>query len=147
MGTLSLPASGLVYVDTSPVIYSVEENVIYSELLEPLWRELEAGQIMVVSSELILLETLVVPLRNNDTVLIAAYENILTRSDLDLFPITAQILREAAHLRATTNLKTPDAMHAATALSAKCTQFLTNDVAFRRVPNLPVVILDAVLNS
>jgi predicted nucleic acid-binding protein len=147
MGTLSLPASGIVYVDTSPVIYSVEENATYSQLLEPLWNELAAGQIIVVSSELILLETLVVPLRNNDSDLIAAYEGILTQSDLDLFPITAQILRDAAQLRATTKLKTPDAIHAATALSAQCTLFLTNDFAFQRIANLPVLVLDDVLNS
>ena len=59
MGSLNLPASGIVYVDTSPVIYSIEENSSYSQLLEPLWSALKAGQIMVVSSELILLETLV----------------------------------------------------------------------------------------
>ncbi len=147
MGTLILPVSGIVYVDTSPVIYSVEENAMYSQLLEPLWDELKAGQLIVVSSELILLETLVVPLKNNDGALIAAYENILTMSDLDLFPITTQILREAAQLRATANLKTPDAIHAATALSINCAQFITNDFAFRRVPNLPVVVLDEVLNS
>lgn len=147
MGTLSLPASGIVYVDTSPVIYSVEENTTYSQLLEPLWNDLAAGQIIVISSELILLETLVVPLRNNDSDLIAAYESILTQSDLDLFPITAQILRDAAHLRATTKLKTPDAIHAATALSTQCSLFITNDFAFQRIANLPVVVLDEVLSS
>ena len=141
MGSLNLPASGIVYVDTSPVIYSIEENSSYSQLLEPLWSALKAGQIMVVSSELILLETLVVPLRNNDVHLSAPYENLLTKADMDLLPITAEILRNAAQLRADTNLKTPDAIHAATALFAKCTQFITNDSAFRRVPNLPVIVL------
>lgn len=147
MGTLTLPASGIVYVDTSPIIYSVEENAMYSQLLEPVWNALEAGHILVVSSELILLETLVVPLRNNDADLIAAYENILTQSDFDLFPITAQILRDAAQLRATTKLKTPDAIHAATALSAQCALFITNDYAFQRIANLPVIVLDEVLHS
>ncbi len=36
MGSLNLPASGIIYVDTSPVIYSIEENSIYRQLLEPL---------------------------------------------------------------------------------------------------------------
>lgn len=116
-------------------------------MLEPLWDELKAGQIIVVSSELILLETLVVPLRNNDADLIAAYENILLAADLNLLPITAQVLRDVAQLRATANLKTPDAIHAATALSVQCAQFITNDFTFRRVTNLPVIVLDEVLNS
>ncbi|WP_276752095.1 type II toxin-antitoxin system VapC family toxin [Chlorogloeopsis fritschii] len=57
------------------------------------------------------------------------------------------MLRQAANIRATTNLKTPDAIHAATALSISCNQFLTNDKGFRNVPGLPVVILSEVLTS
>jgi predicted nucleic acid-binding protein len=43
------------------------------------------------------------------------------------------------------SLRTPDALHAATGGSCGCTLFFTNDVGFRRVPGLPVVILDDVL--
>ncbi|MEW6497003.1 MAG: PIN domain-containing protein [Cyanobacteriota bacterium] len=45
------------------------------------------------------------------------------------------------------NLKTPDAIHAATALNSSCTLFLTNDSGFRNVLSLPVVILSEVLAS
>lgn len=63
-----------------------------------------------------------------------------------LAPITAAVLREAARLRAAIPaLRTPDALHAATALLEGCTLFLTNDKGFRRVPRLPVVLLDDVL--
>jgi len=44
-------------------------------------------------------------------------------------------------LRASSGLKTPDAIHAASALVAGCTHLITNDPAFRRVPNLVVVVL------
>jgi predicted nucleic acid-binding protein len=59
--------------------------------------------------------------------------------------ITQSILREAAQLRATTKLRTPDALHAATAQQAGCVLFVTNDVGFRGVANLPAVILDDLL--
>jgi predicted nucleic acid-binding protein len=50
-------------------------------------------------------------------------------------------------MRATlSSLRTPDAIHAATASSCGCKLLLTNDVAFRRVANLPVVILDDLLS-
>jgi predicted nucleic acid-binding protein len=62
-----------------------------------------------------------------------------------LLPITQPILRQAAQLRATTKLRTPDALHAATALDAGCALFVTNDVGFRGVTGLPLVILDDLL--
>ncbi|QYO61980.1 PIN domain-containing protein [Leptolyngbya sp. 7M] len=61
--------------------------------------------------------------------------------------INQPILRSAAQLRATTNLKTPDAIHAATALAARSTLFLTSDSQFRAVAGLPVVVLSEVLTS
>lgn len=147
MGSLNIPQSSLVYVDTSVVIYSVEKFPNYSPLLEPLWLSLSSGNIQMFSSELILMETLVVPLRNSDTTLINAYEQLLLSSEMQLIPIGQSILREAANLRATTSLRTPDAIHAATALAINCTLFLTNDKGFRNVPNLPVVVLSEVLSA
>ena len=55
-----------------------------------------------------------------------------------LLPITQSILREAAGC-ATTKLKTPDALHAATAQQAGCVLFVTNDAGFRGVAGLPLV--------
>jgi len=141
MGSLKLPVSGLIYVDTSPVIYSVEKTPDFYPLLLPLWQAAESGQIELVTSELTLLEVLVVPLRQKDMVLINAFERALTAAETELAPITIDILRDAAQLRAETNLKTPDAIHAATALARGCVQFITNDPAFRRVTGLNVVVL------
>lgn len=147
MGTLNIPISSLVYVDTSTVIYSVEKFPEYLPLLAPIWLRLQAGEIEIISSELILMETLVLPLRNSDSMLINAYEQLLSSSEIRLIPISQSILRQAANLRATTSLKTPDAIHAATALSISCNQFLTNDKGFRSITDLPVVILSEVLAS
>jgi predicted nucleic acid-binding protein len=36
---------------------------------------------------------------------------------------------------------TPDAIHAATALEARCSMYLTNDDGFRRVPGISPTIL------
>ena len=44
-------------------------------------------------------------------------------------------------------MKTPDAIHAATALRADCALFITNDTDFRRVEDLPVVVLDDLLKE
>jgi predicted nucleic acid-binding protein len=145
MGSLILPTSGLVYVDTMTVIYTVERLPTYWPLLHPLWLAAQSGTIGVVTSELTLLESLVGPLKNGDKGLETAYETMLIGADTRLLPITQPVLREAARLRATTKLRTPDALHAATSLLAGCGLFVTNDSAFRAVPGLPTVILDNLL--
>ena len=57
------------------------------------------------------------------------------------------VFKDAARLRAETGLKTPDALHAATALRAGCALFITNDADFRRVPGLPIIVLDDLLKD
>lgn len=142
-----LTTSGSIYIDTSVAIYTIEGISDYYSLLQPLWYKFYAGEIQIISSELILMEVLVVPLRNGNNSLVADYEELLLSSQLHLIPISQSILRQAANLRATSNLKTPDAIHAATALSVNSNQFITNDKGFRNVPGLPVVILNEVLAS
>jgi predicted nucleic acid-binding protein len=145
MGALSLPASGLAYLDANPIIYTVEKHPVYGPLLQPLWQAARAKTLEVITSELTLMETLVGPLKNADMALERAYEQALLGTDVRLLPITQAILREAAQLRATTKLKTPDALHAATAVWAGFALFVTNNPDFRGVPNLPLVILDDLL--
>jgi predicted nucleic acid-binding protein len=148
MGSLTLPSAGLVYLDTDAVIYSVEKIDPYAPLLQPLWLAAQAGSFMVVSSELTLLETLVKPFRDGDDVLATAFRALLLASrEVRLLPISQALLEDAARLRATIGLKTPDALHAAAALAAGCALFVTNDHAYRRMAGLPVAILDDVLVS
>ena len=139
MGALTL--AGKIYLDTVTIIYSVEKHVDFFPVLRPLWQSAKAGRLELITSELSLLETLVLPLRQQDRLLIAAYEQLLMRSDVRLIPITPDLLRQATQLRADTNLKTPDSIHAASALFAGCDQFVTNDSAFKRVPKLNTVVL------
>ncbi|MDZ8086712.1 MAG: type II toxin-antitoxin system VapC family toxin [Nostoc sp. DedQUE12b] len=147
MGQLILPTNGSIYIDTSVAIYTIEGNPDYYSLLQQLWLKFYTGDIQIISSELILMEVLVVPLRNGNNSLVADYEELLLSSQVQLIPISQSILQQSANLRATSNLKTPDAIHATTALSVNSNQFLTNDKGFRNVPGLPVVILSEVLAS
>jgi predicted nucleic acid-binding protein len=146
MGSLALPSSGLVYIDSDIIIYSVETHPAYWPTLQPLWAAARAGALSIVSSELALMETLIGPLRSGDTVLLTAYEQVFQSPEVRLLPVSQAVLREGARLRAASSaLRTPDAVHAATATIAGCTMFLSNDVGFRRVSSLPLVILDEVL--
>jgi predicted nucleic acid-binding protein len=134
-----------VYLDANPIIYSVEKHPVFGPLLQPLWQAAQAKTIEVVSSDLVLMESLVGPLKSGDTVLEKVYEQALLGTDIRLLPITQAILREAARLRVSTRLKTPDAIHAATASAAGCGLFITNDAGFRGIASLPLVILGDLL--
>ena len=147
MGPLILPTGGSVYVDANAIIYSVERVEPYSNLLAPMWEEARAGRFTLASSELVALETLVRPLRDGNARLEMLFRSILAAAEMNLIPATLAIWEDAARIRAETGLATPDALHAATALRTGCTLFITNDTDFRRVDDLPVVVLDDLLNE
>ena len=139
---LSFPVQSVVYVDTNAVIYTVERIAPYFPLLDPLWTAARRGEIHVISSDLLIVETLPGPLRAGDAAMEAIYRRVLFAStDLELVPISHAILEAAAQLRSLSGIRTPDAIHAATALSRGADIFVTNDRGFRRVAGLPVTVL------
>ncbi len=142
MGPLTLPALGPVYLDANGFIYSVERVEPYRTLLESLWQQARAGEFDVASSDITVLETLVKPLREGDEVVEMLLRSVFDAHEVSLIPATRELWEDAARIRADTGLKTPDALHAATALRAGCALFITNDTDFRRVEGLPVVVLD-----
>jgi predicted nucleic acid-binding protein len=74
------------------------------------------------------------------------FRHLLKESvDLQLVDVSTAILDQTAQLRAGIGLRTPDAIHAASALSSNCTHLITNDPVFRQVQGLTVVILRALL--
>ncbi|MDE2839617.1 MAG: type II toxin-antitoxin system VapC family toxin [Chloroflexota bacterium] len=145
MGALRIPSRGASYLDISAIIYSVERNEPYFTLLAPVWRQAEAGQLTVVCSEMVIAETLVKPLREGHAELEAAFRAVFAAPEVQLVPATRQVWEDAARIRVASGLKTPDALHAATALRSGCALFITNDTDFRRVRNLPIVVLDDLL--
>ena len=144
---LDLPSSGLVYLDANGLIYSMERVEPYRSLLEPMWREAQDGNLTIVSSPVIVIETLAKPIRDGNTEIEAQYREVFASNVFRLLDASYQVFEDAARLRAETGLKTPDALHAATALRAGCALFITNDTDFRRVEGLPTVVLDDVVQG
>jgi predicted nucleic acid-binding protein len=126
---------GPVAIDTSVVVYFIEEDVRYLPLIRPLFQQTSEGKRELVTSALTLLEVLVIPYRAGNRSLAERYEDLLTHSrGLRLVDLTRTQLRAAAQLRAATGVKTPDALQLGAALVSGCTTFVTND---RRLPSLP----------
>jgi predicted nucleic acid-binding protein len=145
VGSLILPSAGQVAVDSQIIIYTIEKHPVYAPPLRPLWAALQAGTVTAVSSELATMEVMVGPQKSGNTTLVIRFDRFFNRRGLRLEPVSLAVLRRVAQLRATTRLRTPDAIHAATALVMGCPMFLTNDHGFRTVPGLPVTILDDLL--
>jgi predicted nucleic acid-binding protein len=135
MGLVDDLGSGLVGLDTPPFIYFIEEHPKYLPVVRPVFAAMTKGTLTGVTSALTLMETLVQPYRAGNAPLAGQYEAFLTRSQgLRLDEVTSPILRAAAQLRAVHGIKTPDALHLATALIARCPVYLTND---RNLPPIP----------
>ena len=147
MGPLTLPSSGLIYVDASSLIYSVERVEPYRTLLEPLWERVQDGNLTVVSSPILVIEALVKPIRDGTIEIELQYRELFASNTVRLLDASYQVFADAVRLRAETALKTPDALHAATALRAGCALVITNDTDFRRVQGLPIVVLDDLLKE
>ena len=73
------------------------------------------------------------------------YALLSTYPNLHWVELTLPVADAAARLRAEFNLKTPDAIQAASALALQATGFISNDPAFKRLKNLEVLILDDLL--
>ena len=142
MGPLALPLAGLVYLDASSLIYSVERVEPYRTLLEPMWQQAQDRDLTIVSSPVLVIEALVKPIRDGNKEIESQYRELFASNAVRLLDASYEVFEDAARLRAATGLKTPDALHAATALRASCVLFISNDTDFRRVQGLPLVVLD-----
>jgi predicted nucleic acid-binding protein len=131
------------YVETAPLIYYVEENPAHVTKMDAIIAAVDSASIEAVSSVITLTEVLVHPLKLGDSHLGQEYRDILLHgSGFRLQAVTASIAEAAAGLRARYDLRTPDALHVATAVEAGCDAFLTNDADMKRVNELKVLILD-----
>jgi predicted nucleic acid-binding protein len=118
-------------LDTAPLIFYIEDHPIYADILEPFFEAVNAGDIRVVTSTVTLLEVLVQPMKHGDDSLAHRYNDILLSSPyIFTVPVTPATAQTAAELRATSKLKTPDAIHLATAINHHASDFLTNDRDF-----------------
>jgi len=143
MGWLGDLDGEIVGLDTPPLIYFIEEHPRYLPVVSPFFQALDRGDFRAVTSTITLLEVLVHPLRTGQTSLCSRYRDILTRArNLSLVDVSVPIAERAAELRASTGLRTPDAVQVAAALTHGARFFLTNDGRLPTIAGLKVLVLD-----
>jgi predicted nucleic acid-binding protein len=128
------------FIDTAPVIYFVERNPQFVNLVDPIFALLEADITAVVSA-ITLSECLVGAIHLGLADLEQAFVDVLQQDEVVFVEINAAIAREVARIRVRYNLQLPDALQVAAALTASCEAFLTNDDALKRVTELKVLVV------
>ena len=124
-----------VYLDSCLVIYLVEEHSIFAPLLEN-YIFAQPDLIFVVSA-LSEMECFVMPFRKNNQLLIDKFCDWFKQAESVL--LGKEVFHQAAHLRADfPSLKTPDALHLATAIHHNCDEFWTNDNRLDKINPNPV---------
>jgi uncharacterized protein len=112
-----------IYLDSCIVIYLAEHHPVFAPILTSRIAALENTELCI--SPLVRLEVLVKPMRDANQDLLTHYDKLLAR--LNHLTITEEVYEIALSLRARQALKTPDALHIATARFHHCQQFWTND--------------------
>jgi predicted nucleic acid-binding protein len=133
-------------LDTSVFIYQLEANARYLALTDHIFTWIERPGGKAVTSTITMTELLVQPYRAADQqqadefyVLLSTYPN------LEWIAPNLEIADRAAKLRALHGLRTPDALHAATAIHAGATGLVTNDPVFERVKDFETLLLDSLI--
>ncbi len=117
----------MIYLDTCIVIYLVEEHPIFCARLEAALATNETYCL----SPLVEMECLVLPIRRQRQDLITKFQIFFLMQRRLSMP--QPIFHQAAELRAQHGLKTPDALHLATARHHNCTGLWTNDDRLHKV--------------
>jgi len=127
MGSM-IPKGSRVLLDTVALIYFLEENKCYSKSAEEIFGRVESGELQGVMANLVFAELLVPLYRSGDPQAAAGLsKRLINFRNLEVITLTTEISMEAARLRADHGLRTPDAIHGATAIITQASGILTND--------------------
>ena len=118
-----------VYLDACVVIYMIENVAQFSEKVRRFLAQ--NGDAVLCVSPLVRMEVMSKPLRESSAVLAADYEEFLAAQNW--LRIDDSTFERALQLRAQHGLKTPDALHLATAQQHGCNEFWTNDDRLNKV--------------
>jgi uncharacterized protein len=129
----------IAFLDSNALIYYFEGAQGFRQAVVDVLQSIKTSdaQAQVAVSRLGVMECRVKPLREANRALLAQYDNFFNQ--VRIVELTAAVVTNATVIRASTHLKTPDALQAACAMSlgVECS-FVTGDEGFTRVPGLTV---------
>lgn len=131
----------LIYLDANIVIRLVEGDVAArAPLVTRLASSLRVPG-SLTTSRLSRLECRSKPLRAGDFATLAQFDVFFAGVELVLAEVSPAVIERATDIRARYNIKTPDALHYATAIEVGATVFLTGDRTLSRCVEVAVEVL------
>lgn len=129
-------------LDTVTFIYFLERHPVYYPSAHELFSRIEAGEVSGVMSSLVFAELLVPAFRAGKSKLADKIVRILSHfPNLKVIPVSTEISISAARLRAEHGLRTPDSIHAATAMLADATGIISNDKDLLKMANAGLEVI------
>lgn len=131
------------YLDTNILIYLFEDFPVYHDVIQEITQCVDAGEAQLFTGEITIAELMVMPFRKDNPELIKFHMRALEdKAFIKLLPTTRKVYLKTAFLRATfPNMKTPDAIHVASAVEGGVDVFITNDAGIKTPSGLDRVLL------
>jgi predicted nucleic acid-binding protein len=139
----------IAFLDANALIYVLEGAEPWAEAVKTQLRRLAAAQDAEACSTTLLglsrlswLECRVGPLRRGDQAALQRFDAFFARADLCWVELSAAVVEQATIIRACHNLRTADALQAASCIQlGPDAVMITGDSTFARVPGLPLALV------
>ena len=130
------------FLDTAPIIYFIEKNEHFFDVVKPIFTEAESKKFILITSVISYLETMVPVLGSNNISLKGKYHYFFYELDfLKVVDIDINTAHLAAKLKSTYNLKTPDSLQLASAIYNECDEFITADKRIPEIKEIKITLL------
>jgi predicted nucleic acid-binding protein len=130
-------------LDTSPVIYLIENNPSFYSVISSYLTNAIIKETTILTSVITIAEFGVKPKISNNLNLIEDMEKMLSVLQVRVIDINREIAEFSTSLRAKYgSLKSFDALQLACAISSNCTTFVTNDKRLKSVTEINIITMD-----
>lgn len=132
-----------VFVDTAPIIYYLENNSLYRDVIKKFFTKCVEENIQIVTSTITIEEYLVFPYSSGKMDFADNFKKFIDYMNIEVVDIDSKIAEQGAEIRGQyKNFKAMDALQIAAAIVSGCDTFFTNDKQLRQEKELPCMTIE-----
>lgn len=132
-----------VYIDTSPIIYYLENSALYMDKMKRFFELCLDNNIQIVTSTITIEEYLVFPYASGKLELVDNFKRFIRYMNIKIVDINDEVAEQASKIRGQfKSFKAMDSLQLAAAIVSKCDMFFTNDKQLRQEKLLPCMTME-----